>query len=252
MKAEQTVIFGTNAILEKLRASPEEIVEILLAGEAGSAVETAAERLGVRVVRGSRDLLDRIALGARHQGAVARVAAFGYWSIDELFDDTSTASQPRRVLILDEITDPRNLGALLRCAEGAGAPHVVIPKDRSASVTPTVIKSSAGAAHHVKVYRVTNLRQTMKRLKDRGFWLVGLDAGAQTSIYDRTYPERLGIVLGSEGQGMRSLVRRECDFLVSIPMAGKVASLNVAVAGGVFLFEVLRQYSKIDKDGAKR
>ena len=252
MKAEQTIVFGINAILEKLKASPDEIVEILLAGEAGGAVEAAAERLGVRIVRGSRDLLDRIAMGARHQGAVARVAAFGYRPISKLLDDASSSAKPLRVLILDRITDPRNFGALLRCADAGGAPHVVIPKDRSASVTPTVIKASAGAAHHVDVYRVTNLRQIMKQLKGLGFWLVGLDAGAQTCIYDQTYPERLGIVLGSEGQGVRPLVRRECDFLVSIPMSGKIASLNVAAAGAVFLYEVLRQARNIDKGESKR
>jgi 23S rRNA (guanosine2251-2'-O)-methyltransferase len=252
MNAEQTIIFGINAILEKLKASPDEVVEILLAGEGGGAIETAAERLGVRVVRESRDMLDRIALGARHQGAVARVAAFCYRPISMLLNDNALSAKPLRVLILDGITDPRNFGAVLRCADAADAPHVVIPKDRSASVTPTVIKASAGAAHHVNVYRVTNLRQIMKHLKDWGFWLVGLDASAQTSIYDRIYPERLGIVLGSEGQGMRPLVRQECDFLVSIPMSGKVASLNVAAAGAVFLYEVLRQARNIDKDGSKR
>jgi 23S rRNA (guanosine2251-2'-O)-methyltransferase len=246
MKAEQTVIFGIHAILEKLTASPDEIVEIFIAGDAGRAVETEARKVGVRVTRGSRELLDQLTSGERHQGAVAKVGAYSYGPISELLNIGSSSSRPQRVLFLDGIMDPRNFGALLRCADGAGVRHVVIPKDRSVKVTPTVVRSSAGAAHHVKVYRVTNLRQTMKQLKDRGFWLVGLDAEANTSIYDGTYPARLGIVLGSEGQGMRPLVRRECDFLVSIPMSGRVASLNVAVAGGVFLFEVLRQHRNID------
>jgi len=252
MKTELTAIFGINAILEKLKASPEEIVEILLAGDAGSAVEAEARRLGVRVIRASRSRLDRVTHRARHQGAVARVEGFGYRPIGELFDRTFSSSQPCRILILDEITDPRNFGALLRCADGAGVAHVVIPKDRSVGVTPTVVKSSAGAAHHVNVYRVTNLRQMMKQLKGRGFWLVGLEAGAPSSIYDRTYPEKLAVVLGSEGRGMRPLVRQECDFLVSIPMSGKIDSLNVAVAGAVFLYEVRRQSASIDKGEAKR
>jgi 23S rRNA (guanosine2251-2'-O)-methyltransferase len=222
-------------------------VEILLAGEAGRAVESEAERLRVRVTHVSRELLDQLALGERHQGALARVAAFRYWPVAELIDNAFSSPPPRRILILDGLTDPRNLGALLRAAEGAGARHVVIPKDRSASVTPTVIKASAGAAHHMRVSRVTNLRQTMQQLKDRGYWLAGLEAGAETTIYDRTYPERLGIVLGSEGHGMRRLIRQECDFLVSIPMFGKLGSLNVAVAGAVFLYEVLRQDR--NKDG---
>jgi 23S rRNA (guanosine2251-2'-O)-methyltransferase len=252
MKAQLDIIFGINAILEKLKASPEEIVEIFISGGAGAAVETEARKLDVRVIRASRAQLDRISRGARHQGAVARVTAFCYRPISELLDSAFPFSQPCRILILDEITDPRNFGALLRCADGAGVFHVVIPKDRSVGVTPAVVKSSAGAVHHVNIYRVTNLRQTMKQLKDRGFWLVGLDAGAPISIYDRTYPEKLAIVLGSEGRGMRSLVRQECDFLVSIPMSGKIDSLNVAVAGAVFLYEVRRQCASIDEEGATR
>ena len=248
----QTVIFGINAILEKLRASPDEIVEIIFAGEAGRGAQKEAERLGVRAVQGNRELLDRLTSGQRHQGVVARVAVFRYSPITELFvDNGPTAAAPKRVLLLDGITDPRNLGALIRTAEGAGAAHVIIPKDRSASVNPTAIKASAGAAHHVKVHRVTNLREVMKQLKNKGFWLAGLDPLAKTNVYERTYPEKLGIVLGGEGQGMRALVRRECDFCVSIPMLGRIASLNVAVAGAVFLYEVLRQHEILARSGVR-
>jgi 23S rRNA (guanosine2251-2'-O)-methyltransferase len=255
MEAEPSVIFGINAILEKLKASPDEIQEILISGGAGArVVQTAAERIGVRVTHAKGASLDQLAMGQRHQGAVARVAAYHYGSWDDLLD-SSVSLSAQRVLILDGITDPRNLGALLRCADGAGVPHVVIPKDRSANVTPTVIKASAGAAHHVKIYRVTNLRQAMQRLKHGGFWLVGLEASAGTTIYDRMYPEKLGIVLGSEGQGMRPLVRKQCDFLASIPMLGKVSSLNVAVAGAIFLYEAMRQQAYqayVDNREAKR
>jgi 23S rRNA (guanosine2251-2'-O)-methyltransferase len=246
MKADLSIIFGTNAVLEKLKASPRDIVEILLADEAGGAVEAEARRLGVRVTRVNRVVLDQITHGARNQGVAARVAAFCYRPFTEFLDGTASAGQRCRILVLDGITDPRNFGALLRCAEGAGVPDIVIPRDRSVGVTPTVIKSSAGAAHHVNIYRVINLRQAMKQLKDRGFWLVGLEAGATTSIYDRSYPERLGIVLGSEGRGLRPLVRQECDFLASIPMSGKIDALNVAVAGAVFLYELRRQVSNVD------
>ncbi len=243
----QTLIFGINAILEKLRASPDEILEIIFAGETGRTAQREAERLGIRAVQGTRELLDRLTLGQRHQGVVARVAAFTYCSINELLDSAETPGAPRRIVLLDGVTDPRNLGALLRTAEGAGAPHVIIPKDRSANVNSTVIKASAGAAHHVKVYKVTNLRQVMKQLKNQGFWLVGLDPQAKTSIYEQAYSENLAIVLGGEGRGLRPLVRQECDFCVSIPMIGRIASLNVAVAGAVFLYEVLRQHENIDK-----
>jgi 23S rRNA (guanosine2251-2'-O)-methyltransferase len=143
--------------------------------------------------------------------------------------------------MLDELKDPRNFGALLRTAEAVGLSHVVIPKDRSVDVTATVVKASAGAAHYLNIYKVTNLQRTIAALKDRGCWFAGLEATAKTDIYDTVYPQKLGIILGSEGAGIRPLIRRECDFLVSIPMRGKIGSLNVAVAGAVFLYEVFRQ-----------
>src|SRR5262249_9183700 len=139
----------------------------------------------------------------------------------------------------------------LRTAEAAGVQHVVIPKDRSVDVTATVVKASAGAVHHLKIYKVTNLRRTLEMLKGRGFWVVGLDADASGEIYDQILPDRVAVILGSEGEGIRTLMRRECDFLLSIPMAGKIASLNVAAAGAVFLYEVFRQKRSVDKAGGK-
>jgi 23S rRNA (guanosine2251-2'-O)-methyltransferase len=129
----------------------------------------------------------------------------------------------------------------LRTAESVGIRHIVIPKDRAVAVTPTVVAASAGAIHYLEIYRVTNLRRAISDLKQLGFWIVGLDSKAQEVIYDRVYPKRLGIVLGSEGAGIRPLILRECDYLAAIPMQGKVASLNVAVAGAVFVYELLRQ-----------
>jgi 23S rRNA (guanosine2251-2'-O)-methyltransferase len=257
MEARPAVIFGINAILEKLKAKPDDIAEILIAGAAATAaIESEAARAGVRYSHVDRGLLDRLVMGARHQGAVARVAPFRYLSFDEFLErcTSSAPHSPERVLLLDGITDPRNLGALLRSADGAGVTHVVIPKDRAAAVTPAAIKASAGAAYHVAIYRVTNLRRALDELKQKGFWLAGLHGAAETSIYARSYPEKLGIVLGSEGGGIRPLVRQHCDFLVSIPMLGRVESLNVAVAGALFLYELLRrqQYGNIDNEGAKR
>ena len=132
-------------------------------------------------------------------------------------------------------------------AEAVGVSHIVIPKDRSVDVTPVVVKASAGAAHHLKIAKVTNLRRAIAGLKDYGYWTVGLDGQSRESIYDKIYPDRLAIVLGSEGKGVRPVILRECDFVVSIPMLGKVTSLNVAVAGAVFLFEVLRQNRHINE-----
>jgi 23S rRNA (guanosine2251-2'-O)-methyltransferase len=187
------------------------------------------------------ELLDQLSQGQRHQGVVAKVKAYCYSSFSDLLKAVPSHPEWMWILILDGLTDPRNFGALLRTAEAVGIHHIVIPKDRAVAVTPTVVKSSAGAVHHLKIYRETNLRRVVLKLKELGFWIVGLDSRAAETIYDRVYPKRLGIILGSEGAGIRRLILRECDYLASIPMRGKIASLNVSVAGAVFLYELLRQ-----------
>jgi 23S rRNA (guanosine2251-2'-O)-methyltransferase len=238
-------LFGINPVLEKLKASPHDISEILIAKAASAPalgdVRTEARRLEIPVKYVPPDLLDRLSDGQRHQGVVAKVMAYAYLSFAELLKVISSNSGPVWILVLDGLTDPRNFGALLRTAESVGVGHVVIPKDRAVGVTPTVVKASAGAVHYLNIYRTTNLRRAISSLKELGFWIVGLDAKAPETIYDSVYPKRLGIVLGSEGGGIRPLILRECDYLASIPMGGKIASLNVAVAGAVFLYELLRQ-----------
>ena len=245
MDKEPKFLFGINPVTEKLKASPHEVSEILLAkGSSASALrglEAHAKRLGIRVKYVIPDLLDRLSEGQRHQGVVAEVMAYSYSAFANLLQAIPSNSESIWILILDGLTDPRNFGALLRTAESVGIHHIVIPKDRAVAVTPTVVKASAGAAHYLKIYRTTNLRRVILDLKKIGFWIVGLDTKAPESIYSRIYPNRLGIVLGSEGGGIRPLVLTECDYLASIPMEGKVTSLNVAVAGAVFLYELLRQ-----------
>ncbi|HXV79508.1 MAG TPA: 23S rRNA (guanosine(2251)-2'-O)-methyltransferase RlmB [Candidatus Binatia bacterium] len=245
MNKEREFLFGINPVLEKLRASPHDIAEILLArGSSGPAlrgVDAQARRLGIRVKYLSPYVLNQLAEGQRHQGVLAKVIAYAYRSFNDLLKEISANSGSVWVLILDGLTDPRNFGALLRSAEAVGVHHVVIPKDRAVAVTPTVVKASAGAAHYLKIYRTTNLRRAIADLKELGLWIVGLDAEAPEVIYDRAYPARLGVVLGSEGGGIRPLILKECDFLASVPMGGNVTSLNVAVAGAVFLYELVRQ-----------
>ena len=245
MSEEQNVFFGINPVLEKLRASPRDIEEILI-GEGASApavrgVELQARRLGVRVKYVPTKKLDRLASGQRHQGVAAKVCAFSYLSLDDLLVAIPSLSGSVWILILDSLTDPRNFGALLRTAESVGIEHVIIPKHRSVAVTPTVIKASAGAVHHLKVYRTTNLRRAILSLKELGFWIVGLDAQAAETIYSRVYPQRLGVLLGSEGEGIRPLLLKECDYRLSIPMLGRVSSLNVSVAAAIFFYELVRQ-----------
>ena len=255
MKIHGNFVFGVNPVMEKLRASPDEVAEIFLSDgllRSGlRAIEFAARRLGVRVTYENRKALDRLAASDKHQGVIAKIAPYAYAEFSGWFRNDSPPSSADEILILDGLTDPHNFGALLRTAEAVGIQRVIIPQDRAVEVTATVAKASAGAVHHLQICRVTNLRRAMTTLKERGYWLVGLDDQASERIYDRVYPEKLGIVLGSEGTGIRPLIWRECDFRVSIPMLGRISSLNVAVAGAVFLYEILRQKQSVDKNGVK-
>ncbi|MGB7952150.1 MAG: 23S rRNA (guanosine(2251)-2'-O)-methyltransferase RlmB [Candidatus Binatia bacterium] len=251
-------LFGINPVLEKLRTLPHDLCEVLIdktsSAPALRNVETQARRVGIPLKYVLPDLLDRFSGGQRHQGVVAKVLAYSYLRFSDLLEAMPAFSEWVWILILDGLTDPRNFGALLRTAESVGIRHILIPKDRAVAVTPTVVAASAGAIYYLNIYRVTNLRRAIADLKQLGFWIVGLDANAQEGIYDRTYPKRLGIVLGSEGTGIRSLIQRECDYLAAIPMQGRVSSLNVTIAGAVFLYELLRQvsYNRVDKGSTKR
>jgi len=255
MDEEQNYCFGINPILEKLKASPSGIIEILISKGSSApglrGVDVQARRLGVRVKYVLPELLDRLSAGQRHQGVLAKVAAYSCSPFSDLLGLIPSFSGLAWILVLDGLTDPRNFGALLRTAESVGIRNVVIPKDRTVAVSPTVVKASAGAVHYLKIYRAVNLRRAISNLKELGFWVVGLDAKAPETIYDRVYPERLGIVLGSEGAGIRPLILRECDYLAYIPMKGQIASLNVAAAGAVFLYELLRQVRFIDTGETK-
>ena len=248
---EQDLIIGPNPILEKLKAAPEEISEILLARGARrpilKSIETDAQRLQIKIQSVDAKELDYLAQGQSHQGVVARVRAYSYAPFSELERTAASEARQQRVLILDGITDPRNFGAILRTAEAVAIGHIVIPKDRSVRITPVVLKASAGAVNHLRIYRVTNLRRAIASLKSAGFWIVGLDANATNDYDSKEYPDKLGIVLGSEGRGLRRLISHECDYLVRIPMKGKIASLNVSVAAAILLYEVSRQHSGVDK-----
>lgn len=245
MKQEQNLIFGVNPVIEKLKASFGDVLEILVSDasdrEALRSIRHEAQRLGVHIVSVDRKMLDKLAAGLRHQGVVARVKAYPYLPFDDMIDRIKPQSVCERILLLDGVTDPRNFGAILRTADGAGVRYVVIPKDRSVEVTPLVTKASAGATHYVNVVKVTNLRRAISDIKQHDYWVAGLDARSRDTIYKGGLPARLAIVLGSEGTGVRPINLRECDFTLSIPMLGKVASLNVSVAAAVFLYELLRQ-----------
>jgi 23S rRNA (guanosine2251-2'-O)-methyltransferase len=246
---ESQIIFGVNAVLEMLKRASSEIIEIILADGSSrdvlQRIRAEAQQRNVPVLFRNRNALDRLVLGQRHQGVIARSKPYRYVPFDDMLGRIAAAKQPERILIVDGVTDPRNLGALIRTADAAGVRFIVIPKDRSADVTPVVAKASAGATSHVGIVKIANVRRAIREMKQRDFWVVGLDERSHETIYDRKFPERVAILLGSEGGGQRPINLRECDFVVSIPMLGAVSSLNVAVAGAVFLYELMRQASRL-------
>jgi 23S rRNA (guanosine2251-2'-O)-methyltransferase len=231
------IVYGVRPVVEALRSKRRGVYEVLdSVGNEEVALEAAAR--GVPVKRVPRGRIEELARGGVHQGVVARVGPYPYSGLEEIL-----AAPDPLVVVLDGVTDPRNLGAMLRVADGAGAGGVVIPKDRAVGVTPVVVKASAGASEHVPVARQTNLRRAVEKMKQAGVWTyaaVGEAAGA-TSYTDLDISGPVAFVLGSEGRGVRRLVREACDGLVSVPMRGAVSSLNVSVAAAVLLFEARRQ-----------
>lgn len=201
-----------------------------------------ARKLSIPVRFEDRGQLDRLANSKDHQGVVAVVAARAAATLEDILASANSGSAPRGLIVLlDGVEDPHNLGAIVRTALAAGANSVVIPERRAAGLTDTVARSSAGALAHLPVAKVTNLARAMEELKEAGYWLVGLDERASKLYTEVDYTSAVGIVLGSEGQGLHELTRKRCDFVVSLPTIGPVKSLNVSVAAGVVLFEALRQ-----------
>ncbi|MGH7818597.1 MAG: 23S rRNA (guanosine(2251)-2'-O)-methyltransferase RlmB, partial [Candidatus Binatia bacterium] len=236
------ILCGMQPVLEQIRADPRRIRRILLAREGGSsAVVEAARGAEIVVAFAPREELARRAAGVVHQGVIAEVEPFVYAGFDEL-----AARAPECLLAADQVTDPRNLGALVRSAEAAGVGGLILPKDRTATITPVVVKAAAGATSLLPNAQVSNLARALEELKRQGYWIVGLDAGGKEDLFTFAFPSRCVIVVGSEGKGLRPLTRSGCDHVVAVPMVGRVASLNVSVAAAVVLFERLRQRHRID------
>lgn len=206
-----------------------------------------AARLRIPVEKRERDDFSRIAGSGNHQGVAVEASAYPYVPLDELVLRVRRDAPPPLVLLLDQLQDPQNLGALLRTADAVGADGVVIPSRRSASVTPAAVRASAGAAEHVPVTVVTNLVRTLVRLRDTGLWFTGLEAAPDAPPYtDLDFRGPTGLVIGSEGTGLRRLVRESCDFLARVPLHGTVSSLNASVASAVVMYEVKRQRNRAD------
>jgi 23S rRNA (guanosine2251-2'-O)-methyltransferase len=239
---EPRVIFGFHAVLARLRADASSVLEIYLDETRHDArakdLAAVAERSKVHLMRVPTKRLDGFYGGGRHQGVVARVEVRNAAdSLDEILEGIENPL----LLVLDGVTDPHNLGACLRVANGAGVHAVVAPKDRAAGLTPTVSKVASGAAESTPYVMVTNLARTLRELKERNIWIVGADERADQTLYDADLPESIAWVLGAEGEGMRRLTRESCDLLVHIPMRGDVGSLNVSVSAGICLYESARR-----------
>src|ERR1700723_927532 len=236
-------IYGINAVAEALKARGRAFEWVGMAKERHDIrLQRMIEewrKLGVPVRFLTRMELDRMAGNAAHQGVVAVTSAKQYSDLDDVID--AKRGQYSFVIVLDGVEDPHNLGALLRTADAAGADGVVIPERRAAPVTGTVTKTSAGASEHLAIAKVTNIARTIEDLKTRNIWTVGLDERGPQTYDAMDYNMDCALVLGAEGKGLHDLVKKKCDFLVSIPMLGKVPSLNVSVAGAVVMYEIVRQ-----------
>ncbi|MGA7316889.1 MAG: 23S rRNA (guanosine(2251)-2'-O)-methyltransferase RlmB [Silvibacterium sp.] len=238
------ILYGLHPVEEALRSGNRRFDHVCVARERNDRHDPRLQRVidacrenGVRVRPESKDELTRLAKTAGHQGIVAIVRSREFLELEDLFE----GPDPRLLLALDGVEDPQNLGALLRTADASGVDGVVLTERRAAPLSPVALKASAGAAEHVRIARVVNLVRALEQLKERNIWCVGLDERGTSSYEEYDFTSNTVIVLGREGDGLHDLVRRTCDHLLKIPMAGRVSSLNVSAAGAVVMFEAARQ-----------
>ena len=235
---------GRNALTEALRAG-RTIDKVFIAdGDTDRGLQrlaAEAKDAGAVIVPVDRRKLDQMSFTRSHQGVIALVAAHDYYTIDDILEEAASRGENALIVICDELSDPHNLGAIMRSAECAGAHGVVIPKRRSVGLTATVAKASAGAVEYMKVARVTNINNTINELKEKGVWVFGTAAEGSVPMYKADLTGPAAIVIGNEGDGMSPLVRKNCDMLVHIPMKGQISSLNASAAASILLYEAVRQ-----------
>jgi len=238
-------IYGFHSIESQLNSNPEYILKLFIQSGRNDArmskMTSLLNNLKINFLKIDKNELDRLAKGELHQGIIAEVLLPSLPGQEALIDFIIKLQSNPLILILDSIQDPRNLGACLRSANAAGVDCIVINKDGSAPINSVVYKTSAGAINQLKIFQVTNLVRVIKALQSKELWVVGLDGSAKTSIYDVNLSDPLVIVMGTEGKGLRQLIKKTCDYLATIPMTGNVESLNVSVATGIALFESRRQ-----------
>ncbi|HTP64237.1 MAG TPA: 23S rRNA (guanosine(2251)-2'-O)-methyltransferase RlmB [Geobacteraceae bacterium] len=241
------IIYGINPVVEALRGR-RRAFELFVTGKESDRrfdkLLLLAKEKGVPVRQREKGDITRLCGTEHHQGAALRLEAFAYAALADILERRSGSGAPGLIVILDGVQDPHNLGAIIRSAACAGAHGVIIPRDRAVGITATVEKASAGAVETVPVAQVANIAQTLEELKKEGFWIYGAEGGASDSLYDQDFRGDTAVVIGGEGEGIRPLVRKKCDYLVSIPIRGGVSSLNASVAAGVVLFEIVRQRLK--------
>ena len=238
-------IYGFHSIESQLNSNPEVVLKVFIQSGRNdgrtSKITSLLSNLKINLLIIDKKELDRLVKGELHQGVIAEILLPSLPGQEALIDFITNLPSKPLILILDSIQDPRNLGACLRSANAAGVDCVVVNKNGSAPINSVVYKTSAGAINQLKIFQVTNLVRTIKALQSKELWVVGLDGSAKTSIYDVNLSDPLVIVMGTEGKGLKQLIKKTCDYLATIPMAGNVESLNVSVATGIALFESRRQ-----------
>ena len=238
------IIYGRNPVLEAIKARAP-VEKILLAehlkGGVIEDIKSRARKEGIKIEKAERNRLDQLAGTGDHQGVIAFLPEKDYCSVEEILQMAQKRGEPPFITLLDEVQDPQNLGAIIRSAEGAGVHGVIIPKRRAVGLTEVVAKASAGAIEHIPVARVENLVGALRQLKGEGIWIFGADQNGETLYYQADFSGPVGIVIGSEGRGIRRLIRENCDFLIRIPMYGRIDSLNASVAAALIFYEVRRQ-----------
>lgn len=243
--SQERLVCGLHAAQTALEHTPDKVLAAWLDSQRGDAriakIKQALEGLGLTVQASDRRKLDKLAGGANHQGVVLRLSVPAELGENELLDLLTRLQHPPLLLVLDQVQDPHNLGACLRTADAAGVDGVIVTRDQSVALTPTVLKVASGAAETVPLFRITNLARTLRDLKDAGLWIAGAAGDAPQNVYDADLRGPLALVVGGEGKGLRRLTREHCDLLLSLPMRGQVESLNLSVAAGVLLYEAMRQ-----------
>lgn len=242
-EVREDLIIGRNAAMEALKSDKTiEVLYITNGPKEGSinAIINLAKDKKIVIKEVDKKKLDSMAVGAVHQGVIARITPYNYFEVKDILEDAKRKNEAPFIIILDELEDPHNLGSIVRTAETCGVHGIIIPKRRNVGVTPTVYKSSVGAVEHVKIAKVTNINSTIDELKEQGIWVYGADIEGKEYSYEVDFSGPCALIIGSEGRGISKLTLKKCDKLVKIPMIGKINSLNASVAGGIMMYEVLK------------